>query len=204
MRLLVSRWSQLSNVDRLTIESRIRAGEPRHLHAADAFDSEDEWQSILDASIYQRLKRIELAGATLTAESQQVVAAIAARHPSWKPSPADRDDFHFWHEIRSGPDGQPGLLANIADERLVQEAMRLQSEQYYEQGDVWRVFCAADPERALHGLELEAANDRWDAEAWRCLLSVATDKGEAAFQHTLADLLLRAPVASFGQILKGG
>jgi hypothetical protein len=201
MRLLVSRWTQFSDPDRLTLESRIRAGEPRHLHAADAFDGEDKWQSILDDSIYRRLKRIELAGGTLAAESQQVVAAIAVRHPKWKPGPADRDDFHFWHEIRSGPDGQPGLLANIADERLVQEAMRLQREHYYEQGDVWRVFCAADPERALHGLELEAANSRWDPEAWRCLLSVADDKGEAAFQHALADLLLRMPVASFGHIL---
>lgn len=201
MRLLVSRWSQFSDVDRLAVESRIRAGEPRHLHASDAFDSEDEWQSILDDSIYRRLKRIEVAGGTLTGESQRIVAAIAARHPTWKPGPADRDDFHFWHEIRSGPDGQPGLLANITDDRLVQEAMRLQREQYYEQGDVWRVFCAADPERALHGLELEAANGRWDGEAWRCLLSVAADKGEAAFQHALADLLLRMPAASFGQIL---
>jgi len=201
MRLLVSRWSQFSNADRLAIEGRIRAGEPRYLYAAGAFDNEDKWQSILGDSIYRRFKRIELAGVTLAAESQQLVAAIAARHPSWKPGSADRDDFYFWHEIRSGPDGQPGLLANIADERLVQEAMRLQREQYYEQGDVWRVFCAADPERALHGLELEAANDRWDPEAWRCLLSVAADHGEAVFQHALADLLLRMPAASLGQTL---
>jgi hypothetical protein len=201
MRLLAARWAHFSNPDRLAIETRIRQGEPRHLYPADAFENDEEWHSIQDSSIYRRLKRIDLAGGALTAESQQVIAEISARHPTWKPSAGDRDDFHFWHEMRSGPDGQPELLADVADDALVKEAMRLQRERHFEQGDVWRVFCSADPERALRGLRLEADNDQWDAEAWRCLLWAANDKGDAPFQFALADLMSTMPEEPLSELL---
>jgi NAD-dependent SIR2 family protein deacetylase len=201
MRLLASRWALFSAPDRLAIETRIRQGEPRNLYPTDAFENEEEWRSIQDSSIYRRLKRIELAGGALTAESMQVIAEISARHPTWRPSRGDRDDFHYWHETRSGPDGQPELLADVADDALVKEAMRLQRERHFEQGDIWRVFCSADPERALCGLRLEADNGRWDPEAWRCLLWAANDKGDALFQLAIADLLSRMPEARLSELL---
>jgi len=201
MRLIVERWAEFSNPDREAIETRIRQGEPRNFYPADAFENDEEWRSIQDSSIYKRLKRIELAGRTLTAESRQVVAEISARHPTWKPSMSDRDDFHSWHETRSGPDGQPELLADVADETLVKEAMRLQRERHFEQGDIWRVFCSADPERALRGLRHEACNDQWEAEAWRCLLWTANENGDASFQSALADLILQMPEAALSELL---
>jgi hypothetical protein len=201
MRLLTARWDQFSDPNRLAIEGRIRGGVPRQLYLADGFENDEEWRSIHDSSIYRRLKRIELAGGTLTADSQQVLAEIAARHPVWKPSAGDRDDFHFWSEMRSGPDGKPELLAKVADDRLVQEAMRLQRDRHFDQGDIWRVFCVADPERALRGLQLEAANNQWQPEAWRSLLWAATDKEDAAFQFALADLMLQMPDTALSELL---
>jgi SIR2-like domain len=201
MRILLGRWAQFSDTDRLAIEARLRRGVPRDLYRADAFEDEDEWNSIWDSSIYRRLKRIEQTGGALTEESQALLAEISARHPKWQPSAGDRDDFHVWHESRSGPDGQPELLADIADDRLVKEAMRLQRERHFEQGDVWRVFCSADPERALRGLRHEADNVQWDSEAWRCLLWAANEKGDAAFQFALADLLLRMPEAPLRELV---
>jgi hypothetical protein len=201
MRLIISRWPHFSDGDRLAIEERIRRGEPRTLFPADAFEDDDEWRSIHDSSIYRRLKRLELAGVVLTPESQQILAEISARHPLWQPSPGDRDDFAVWSEARSGAAGEPSLLANIADDRLVQEAIRLQRERHFEQGDVWRVFCAADPERALRGLGLEAANDQWKPEAWRSLLWAANEKEDAPFQFALADLVLQMPDAPLFELL---
>jgi len=201
MRLLVGRWAQFDSVDREIIETRIRQGEPRDLYPVDAFENEGEWLSILDSSIYRRLKRLQSSGVTLTAESQQVLEQISARHPLWEPSEGDRDDFHSWHESRSGPEGEPELLAGIADEQLVKEAMRLQREQHFEQGDIWRIFCAADPVRALRGISLEADKGQWEYDAWRCLLWAATDKGETSFQIGLADLLLKMPDPPLGKLL---
>jgi hypothetical protein len=201
MRVLVRRWGQFSDADRHAIEARIRQGVPRDLYPADAFENNDEWHSIWVSSIYRRLKRIEQTGGAITEESQELLAKISAKYPEWQPSAGDRDDFHFWHESRWGRDGQPELLADIADDRLVKEAMRLQRERHFEQGDVWRVFCSADPERALRGLRVEADNGQWDSEAWRCMLWAANEKGDAAFQFALADLVLRMPDATLRELL---
>ncbi|WP_453999997.1 SIR2 family protein [Afipia felis] len=201
MRLLAGRWVQFRDADRVAIETRIREGEPRCLYAPDTFKNDEEWQSVHDSSIYRRLKRIELAGGSLTPESQRALAEISARHQAWKPGLGDRDDFDFWHETGSGPDGQPELLASIADEQLVKEAMRLQREQHFDQRDVWRVFCSADPERALRGLRLEAEQNQWQPEAWRSLLWAASDKDDVSFQIALADLLVTMPDAPLLELL---
>ncbi len=202
MRVLVSRWAQFSEADRTAIEARLRQGAPRTHYRPDAFENDDEWNSVRDSTIYRRLKRIEQSGGALTAASQALLAEISERHSQWQPSAGDRDDFFAWHESRYGPSGEPELLAGVGDQQLVREAMRLQREQRFEQGDVWRVFCSADPDRALRGLALEAGNGEWDSEAWRCLIWVAHDNGEAAFQLALADLLLRMPDAPLQELLQ--
>jgi hypothetical protein len=193
MRILVERWTQFSDADRHAIEARLRQGIPRNLYGHDVFEDDEEWISIKDSSIYRRLTRICQAGGALTIESRQLIAEISARHPTWRPSPGDRDDFHFWHETHTGPEGNPELLANIADDQLVREGMRLQRERNFEQGDVWRLFCSADPERALRGLRIEAGSGQWDPEPWRCLLGAASEKGDIAFQCELANQLQRMP-----------
>jgi hypothetical protein len=53
----------------------------------------------------------------------------------------------------------------------------------------------------LRGLRLEAENEQWDPEAWRCLLWAANDKGDAVFQFSLADLVLEMPEAALSELL---
>jgi SIR2-like protein len=200
MRVLVGRWAEFDAVAREDMEERLRGGPPRALYGRGGKD-DAEWQSIWDHSVYRRLKRIESAGGVLTPASQSLLAEISGRHPKWQPGAGDRDDFDSWHEMRSGPSGHPELLAGISDEQLVAEAMRLQRERHFEEGDIWRVFCSADPERALRGLGLEAQGDRWEPDAWRCLLWAANEKGDAEFQFALADLLLRMPRTPLRELL---
>ena len=76
----------------------------------------------------------------------------------------------WMEEVRRGPWGHPELLANITDDALVKEAMRLQRERPFEEEDVWRLFCSADPDRALRALRLEADTGKWKIEAWQSLL----------------------------------
>jgi hypothetical protein len=201
MRLLAGRWTQFSDTDRIAIEKRLREGVPRDLYPSDAFENDEEWTAIWDSSVYRRLKRIERAG-VLTEESRTLLTEISARNPKWRPAIADRDDFHAWRESRWGPDGQPELLAGIADDRLVMEAMRIQRERQFDQGDIWRVFCSADPERALRGLAVEAESGQWNSEAWRSLLWAASEKGDATFHIALADQVLRMPETPLREILQ--
>ena len=99
MGLLVHRWKSLSATDRSAIEARLSGGVPRGLYRGDSSDN-DHWNSVSDLSIYPRLKRIELAGGELRAEVKELLSEIAKRHPEWKPSPGDRDDFQSWSETR--------------------------------------------------------------------------------------------------------
>jgi hypothetical protein len=85
-------------------------------------------------------------------------------------------------------------------DKLVQEAMRLQRERHFDQGDIWRVFCNADPERALRGLRADADAGRWEGEAWRALLWAANDKGDDTFQFAVGELILCMPEATLRDV----
>jgi len=174
---------------------------PRELSPADGFD-DDQWESLNDGGVFGRLKRIEASGGVLSADTVARIDSMSQRHPQWVASPGDRDDFHIWQgEVVRGPRGHPELLSGIADDRLVQEAMRLREEQYFAESDLWSVFCQADPDRALRGLQARAQNGDWDKAAWEGLLWAAHQKGEAQFQHELADTLLQAPKVAVNPFL---
>ena len=201
MRVLAGRWMEFDLADRPAVESRLRGGIPRELFPNSAIENEEEWVSIHDSSIYRRLKRIEAAGGVLAAESHKRLAEISVRQPKWKPGTDDRDDFSSWSESSSGPSAHPELLADVVDENLVKEALRLQRERHFEEGDIWRVFCSVDPERALRGLQIEANSDRWEAIAWRDLLWAASSKDDPNFQFELADSILKMPADALLEIL---
>jgi hypothetical protein len=181
MRLLAGRWNEFSKEDSEALEARLAEGIPRDLFPADAFKIQERWESIWDAAVFKRLKRVSAAGGELSAASHHILDEISARHPSW-----------MEEKVRQGPFGHPELLANITDDALVKEAIRLQRERPFE-GDVWRLFCSADPDRALRALRLEADAGEWKVEAWQPLLWAAGNAGKPEFQFELADLLARMP-----------
>jgi len=201
MRLATRRWQKFTSQERATIEMRIRQGFPRGLFPEQAFEDDEEWQSTKDFAVMKRLARIQSAGGPLTSESETLLSELRSKYERWVPGSGDRDDFSAWYESHWGPDGQPDLLSGIADELLVSEAMRLQRERRFDQGDIWRVFCGTDPERSLRGLRLEAESNRWDVSAWRDLLWAASSNGDDALQFELAGLLLGMPDQQLSELL---
>ncbi len=200
MKALVSRWDDLPVESRERIEERIVSGLPRALFPESEIN-EGEWTSIDDSASYRRLTRLRDAGKALSAAAVARLAEIQERNPRWKPGPGDRDDFHSWSESSSGPSGQPDLLASIADDRLVEEAMRIQRERMWDQGDLWRVFCQADPEKALRGLKAHAEAGAWDAEAWRPLLWTVTERAEPDILAQVVDQIIAMPDAHLRDLL---
>jgi hypothetical protein len=197
MRLVTSRWAEFSDEQRGALEKRICKGVPREIFRADAFDDE-RWESFNDGAVFTRLKRITAVEGILSADSVAKIDLISQRHPEWVASAGDdRNDFDGWQgSVVSGPRGHPELLLGIADDRLVEEATRLQAERYFAESDLWSVFCQADPDRALRGLRASAEAGNWDPKAWEGLLWAAHQKGEAQFQRELADALLQSPNAA--------
>lgn len=200
MKVLVGRWDELPVESRERIEERIIAGLPRTLFPKTEID-EEKWTSIDDSASYRRLTRLRDAGRALSGAALARLAAVQERNPRWKAGPADRDDFHSWSESSSGLSGQPALLANIADDRLVEEAMRIQRERMWDQGDLWRVFCQADPEKALRGLIAHAGAGVWDAEAWRPLIWTVAEGGEPEILAQVADQIIAMPEAQLRDLL---
>lgn len=201
MRLLAERWVEFDESKCAALEGRLCEGISTTLFPEGAKADDEQWQSVVDSSIYRRLSRIASTGGNLSANARTLLAEIGARHPKWQPGSGDRDDFSIWHESRVGPDGHPELLADVDDSRLVQEAFRLQEELQLEEGDLWRVFCSADPERALRGLKHDGDAGHWDPNAWRCLLWAAGEEEDLPFQHELAELIHRMPDEALKKLL---
>ena len=54
MRLLVGRWQEFSDEDHDALEARLAKGIPRDLFRADAFEAEEEWESIWDSAVFKK------------------------------------------------------------------------------------------------------------------------------------------------------
>lgn len=192
MRLLIGRWDEFPADSRASIQNRVIDGIPRSIFPDNGASIED-WASIHDNASYRRLVRLREAGKSLSRKAIASLAAIERRNPRWRPSLGDRDDFHSWSESSSGPQGRPEALADTHDERLVEDALRIQREHAWDQGDLWRLVCQSDPERAFRGLAAEAAQDRYDADAWQPFLWALRDKGNDDLLAQATDVLLAAP-----------
>ena len=184
MRLIAERWAELEVDARTGIEGRIAAGIPANL--VDMGDS-GQTQAFIDHEIFMRLHRILGAGHSLGEEATRKLLDIEAQHPNWVPGEGDRDDFGVWSTgvTTYGPQGDVDLLEGVEPERLVRRAIEISGEDPMEQGEVWRLLCAADPHRALTGLltALEAGDA--DVAAWRSFLW-ATAESEVADVHAAA------------------
>lgn len=200
MRGLAARWDEFTPQVRAEIEARINAGIPRDLFADDALDS-DRWESVRENAIYRRLSRLERAGKHLGSDSVSLLKQIAERHPKWRPSSDDRDDFHTWSETRTGPDGDVELLKDVSDATLVGEALRIESERQLDQGDLWRQFCSSDPDRAFRGLSADAAAGNWNAYAWRSLFWATGESFDGTLKVEIADAVLAMPDATLGELV---
>lgn len=203
MRLLVLRWAEFSDEQRETVEKRLREGMPRKIFRADAYTDED-WASVQNHTIFRRLSRISGSGGVLSRESAELLQTISNRHPNWEPGQGDRDEFHSWHESRSGPSGHPESLASVDDKKLIDEALRLQNENQFEEGEVWRLLCRAEPGRALRALRSDAEKGVWREVAWRPFFWAADDIDDPDFQRAAAGLLAKAPNDSLAPLVSSG
>lgn len=201
MRTVVGRWQEFPDDSRKAIERRIRSGPPREMFGEHAFAEDADWLSVFDSSTHERLSRIKASGGELDDESDKIIAAIVERHPKWEERKDDRSDFRVWSETGSGPSGHPELLKDVEDGKLVSEAMRLQRERYFEEGDIWRLVVNSDPDRALRALKKEAEENRWDTSAWRTLLTAATNSKEPGLQVEVAVAVRALPDEQLGEML---
>ncbi|WP_102869060.1 SIR2 family protein [Pseudovibrio exalbescens] len=202
MRFLVGRWSEIGEELRAEIEHRFRLGDSMSADGPEDDGQAAKRQLIRDHLIFRRLARLEDAGCELTQDSVDLLEQIRQRHPEWKSGPDDRDDFSSWGVSFSEPVDDKVELASVPEDRLVDEAMRLQREGGFRQSGLWYDYCKADPSRALQGLLSKEGNGNWAPEAWCDLIAATMNVETDGVQESVAAALIEMPEATLREILQ--
>lgn len=202
MRALVERWDDFDETQRNKIESRICAGIPPGLFGND--DEEDGIAStdvISKLTVLRRLHRLNTTSAQLSNSAVKMYEELRSHHEKVRLSDDDRDSFGSWISYGSGPEGSPDVLDGVPEEKLVNEAFRLQREHPFDQGNLWRILCAMDTNRALKALVADAEVETWHAGAWQTFLMEASGEDNSELQVSIGREILRLPTQFVGENL---
>ena len=193
MLLLTKRWHGVDPREANAIEARLRTGPSRDLYLEDTVADDVAWEAFRAYTVYRRLSHLQLSGIALSNASGSIVRELAGENPNWTPGIRERSDD--WRRLApfSGPQGDARLLADVPDDRVVDEAKRLERERPGEQSHLWRVFCREDPHRALEGLRYKGENGQWDTAALQGFFWEAGDVGDADLQGACARLAAGIP-----------
>jgi hypothetical protein len=192
MQLFVLRWGDLDEADRLRVETRIAAGLPRDLLVADAPD--EHISTIRDNAVFIRLARIAGADHALTPVGQAALDAVSARHPEWK-SDGEQDDFRYWTSgIRTiGREGDISLLQGVPPERVLSRVEEVVRSNPHGQGELWRLYCDAEPHAALAALVAGDPTSDNRPGAWQSFFWSITTTDDPSDIHRLAFDAINAP-----------
>lgn len=192
MQLFVLRWGDLHDDDRLRVETRIAAGLRRDLLVADA--PNDQIATVRENAVFIRLERIVGAGHALTDVGQTALDALRAQHPEWK-SDGEQDDFRYWTSgIRTmGREGDISLLQGVPPERILARVEEVVSSNPNRQGELWRLYCDAEPHAALVGLVAGDPSSDDRPGAWQSFFWSITTSDDPSDIHRLAFEAITAP-----------
>ena len=166
MQLIVHRWSSVVAADRTRVEKRICDGMPRKLLIPDG--DPDQIASVRENAVFIRLARIEGTDITLSSLAADTLAQLRAKHPSWK-SDGEEDDFRVWSSgVRTvGQQGDVGILADTPVEEILGRVEEVVGRDPFAQGDLWRLYCDAEPRGALSALLADDPTSSTRAGAWQ-------------------------------------
>lgn len=166
MQLFSQRWPSLADDERAKVENRISSGLPRGLLIPDG--DPEQIAMVQDNAVFIRLSRIEGTGQTLSANARTALEALRARHPNWR-SEGERDDFRVWSSGARilGNQGDISLLAGTPPDRLLDRVEEVVGGDPFAQGDLWRLYCDAEPATALAALLSSDPTSTKRAGAWQ-------------------------------------
>ena len=169
--------------------SRVR---PLTWYAAAGSDN-GRTEVIRDREAFIRLVRLSTTEVGLPEIGLAALAELRKSNPDWTAGHSDRDDFHIYSESAHGEQGDVGLLASVDTEQLLREAERLQAEDPFRQGELWRKFVRADPQRALAALSAASSAGDWPGDMWGPFLWTLSAGEVPELEAAAAELLLTAP-----------
>lgn len=205
MQLFAQRWPSLADDERAAVESRIANGLPRELLIPDG--DPEQIAMVQDNAVFIRLARIEGSGQTLSPNARSTLEELRMKHPTWR-SEGERDDFRMWSSGARvmGDQGDISLLAGTPPDRLLDRVEEVVGSDPHAQGDLWRLYCDAEPFSALAALRSSDPTSTKRAGAWQSyFLSITaaerTDIQEQALGAIAAECFAFAPFTAIADWL---
>ena len=189
IRLLVALVPELDGAELLELESAVLAGPPRNMYREDIDDK--LWTRVRDREIWLRLARIDEARGRLSPAGDKRMTDLSARHPSWRLSEDERDEFHHW----MGDDEELHTFVRSPREptELVEWLKAYRTSDFWEDDD-WRDRCREDFPTTARALSTLAEQSGWPSTRWSTALH-AWSEGDVITPawEQMAPVLEKAP-----------
>jgi hypothetical protein len=178
LRLLVLQGHRLTSPSKERLESALVAGLPREMRRGDV--EPDDWQGLVDRSMWLRLAKLNASGLTLEPASAARLEELSRLHQQWQLAANEQDEFSHWMSGTGDPDYEERRDVDIAPRErrdLVQWLVKPQPERrpFYE--DTWRDVCRTRFFHSLFALCDLAHQGVWPAGRWREALQVWSEDG---------------------------
>lgn len=172
MRLMVELAPRLNEPMLLELEQAILIGPPREISKEDT-DSE-RGAGFVELNVWLRLAKIAEAGASLGAAGQETLDALSAKHPEWRLTDDQREEFSFW---MGGGDELRTFVATPRRRRDLVEYLKTHPNADYWQQDDWRERCRDNFSTTACALCELANEDLWPNDRWREALQAWSEEG---------------------------
>lgn len=188
MQLFVHRWSTMNAVDRERVEARIVSGMPRELLIPDG--DEEQIAIVRENAVFIRLARIEGAGQALSDRAKQTLIDLLTAHPDWM-GEGEQDDFRSWSSGARmvGRQGDISVLAGTEPDQLLERVEEVAAGNPFDQGDLWRLYCDAEPATALEALRSSDPTSTLKSGAWQSFFWSITASEDVPIQKAALDAI---------------
>jgi len=132
--------------------------------------SDEEFERICEREIWLRLEKLK--HVEFDKNTTQLYQSITVKHPQWKPSPDEKDDFPFWMG-----DGEDLRTSTTSPSDLIDLVKWLKDKPNHDRWDEddWSLRCKDDFENSSKALLILIEEKVWIAERWREALQVWTE-----------------------------
>lgn len=162
MQLLGSLAPRLDEAQRTGLEQAIQAGPPRAMFRDDL--DENRLGAIVDKEVWQRLEKLNVAGAQLGPKAQARLDDIVARHRDWRLAANEQDEFPMW--MGRGDNWRRSETTPRRRQDLMQWLREHPGDDVWEDDD-WAERCRKDFATTSCALFALSREDFWPAARWR-------------------------------------
>lgn len=162
MQLLSYLAPRIDAEQRTGLEEAIQAGPPRAMFRDDL--EVDRWEALVDREVWQRLAKLNAAGAPLGSEAQARFDEIVARHLEWHLAANQQDEFPVW--MGQGDDWRRFETTPRRRRDLMQWLREHPDDDAWEEDD-WAERCRKDFATTSCALFALARENFWPIARWR-------------------------------------